>query len=159
MSRTTHDLHRHSPRVVPRAVARVRGFLLALALAGALAELGGCTSLVARGALSPIARTQALGYPDPVVSVRPPLGLLYTNTKAPLEPAKGDVRSARTGEATTYSIGVPFLFGGAIRFAWGDSSVETARASGGISQLDYTEYRTMSIVGVFTKFTVYAHGD
>jgi hypothetical protein len=129
---------------------------LAALLVGLVGLLvGGCTGL------APIRGAQAsLGAPEPIVSVRPPPGVFYTNIRAPISlDFNQTTHGSRKGSATTYSIGIPFLWGGAARFAWGDASVDTAKAEGGIRDVHYTEYASFSILSVFTKFTVDVHGD
>ncbi len=100
------------------------------------------------------------GFPQPLVSVRPPLGILYSDNKAPMSTAWNETPvGGKEGTSVSYSIGVPVLFGGSARVAWGDGSVESAQKNGGLSKVNYTEYTSWSILSVFTKTTTHAYGE
>ena len=90
--------------------------------------------------------------------VVPPRGLLYTDYSAPLTMAFDDTPvGGKTGTASTFFLGVPFVFRRA--FAWDDASVQKAAEAGGLSRVDYADYHILSVLGVFGKFTIIAHGD
>lgn len=118
----------------------------------------GCNTPILR---NPVFRIRSsTGLPQPQVPVLPPQGVLYTNTKAPMSVHWNQTPvGGKEGTSVAYSVGVPFLFGGTLRIAWGDGSVETAQKNGGIEKVNYTEYTSMSILSVFTRTTVHAHGE
>jgi hypothetical protein len=152
-----HKVHSPTATSPPRSVF----VALVLLLAGFLPV--GCApflSVARQGPLAPFGRAAALGRPEPKVAVRPPPGAIYTNTKAPLTLAFNETPLGnKEGTATTYSIGVPFFWGGSLRVAWGDGSMDAAKFDAGIETVHFAEYTRMSVLWIFTKFTVHAYGD
>ena len=82
--------------------------------------------------------------------VMPPTGMIYNDTKAPLNIGhKGDF-GAKTGMATAQS------FFGIVSL--GDCSVSAAAANGNISTVKHLDYQFFNVLG-FQKFTTIAYGD
>jgi len=48
---------------------------------------------------------------------------------------------------------------GVIGFAWGDSSIKTAAANGGITKIQHVDYHITSVLGVYTETTVTVYGE
>jgi hypothetical protein len=121
-------------------------------------SLVGCNTPIIRNPLFRI--RSSTGFPEPQAPVRPPLGVIYSNTRAPMSIAwdKTPV-GGKEGQSAAYSVGVPILFGGSLRVAWGDGSIDTAQANGGLSKVNYTEYTSWSILSVFTKTTTHVYGE
>lgn len=96
----------------------------------------------------------------PTVPVRPPVGFLYTSMKAPLSTNyhQTPVASKRVGEAQAKYLYIPFTYG-LVSFSWGDVGLEEAKTMGGIKEVSYADYEVLSILGIYTEFTVYAYGE
>jgi hypothetical protein len=82
----------------------------------------------------------------------PPQGNVYMNISAPLDLDLNNTSlGSKEGEACTESIlGM---------VAWGDASTETAAANGGISKINYADYKYLNVLGVYHKLTVKVYGD
>lgn len=102
----------------------------------------------------------------PKTPVRPPFGYAYTYYKAPLttnftgedgEPTP--TTYSKYGTSKAHYFGIPFFFGGSIRFGWGNGDLEEAARNGGLSEIYYADYETLSVLGVYTEFTSYAYGE
>ncbi len=89
--------------------------------------------------------------------VQPPIGLIFTNYKAPLStnlqatPAEGKV-----GTSGAFYFREPFL---GTSYAWGDASIQAAAKNGNLTQIDYADYEFLQILGFFSKVTVRVHGN
>jgi hypothetical protein len=81
--------------------------------------------------------------------VAPPRGIMYTNQSAPLFNASET--GVAKGEATAYN--VMFLVG------WGDCSIKTAAANGGITKIKNIDYELMNVFIFFQQFKVTVYGD
>lgn len=111
----------------------LRHVLLALAASAPLAVLTGCAGY----------------YSAPVV---PPGGWAYSNISAPIgtDPDTNPVGS-KVGTATSTSIlGL---------VAMGDCSVNAAAQAGGLKNVNHVDYEFTNILGVYSTFTVRAHGE
>ena len=99
-----------------------------------------CIMLVSSGCAG-IARTP----------VRPPVALAFTNIAAPLSTEfSGQPGELRQGKASSYNaLGLA---------AWGDCSLEAAAEDGGLVTMEYCDYSFFSILGLYSRFTVIAHG-
>lgn len=105
-------------------------------LVGMVAALGACVML--SGCL--------------VAPVVPPVGIIYTDFKAPLDyNASGETVGTRSGEAETMSI--------LALVALGDASIKTAAQNGGITQIHSIDYHYTNIVGVYQKYVTIVHGE
>lgn len=83
----------------------------------------------------------------------PASGLIYTNTKAPLQLEYNNTQLGhKVGTATSNSIlGL---------FAFGDNSVNAAAKDGGIKIVKHVDYEFTNVFfGAFTKTVVYVYGD
>ena len=86
-------------------------------------------------------------YSAPVI---PPTGMIYNDTKAPMNPgAKGDM-GMKMGEATSTG------FFGLVSI--GDCSVSAAAQAGGISSVKHVDYKFFNVLG-YQQFTTIAYGD
>ncbi len=83
--------------------------------------------------------------------VMPPIGAIYSGIEAPLSTEfSGQSANLRSGEASSSSIlGL---------IATGDCSIEAAAAEGGLSTVEYCDYKYTNVFGVYQKFTVVAYG-
>jgi TRL-like protein family len=128
-------------------------FAVAVLLAGA--ALSGCATT--RSDL-PYRAVAAVGAP-----VIPPLGLLYTNLRAPLS-LDSTSFGAKRGTAVSHQIGLPPLpFPGTVLgldlFAWGDASPARAAANGGITTVRHTDYELTVVLWIYRRFTLQVYGD
>lgn len=83
-------------------------------------------------------------------AVSPVLGGWYTDVKAPMG-ATSNEGSSKMGEGTATSIlGI---------IATGDASIATAAKNAGIKKIHHVDYQTMSILGIYAKFTVKVYGE
>jgi hypothetical protein len=88
-------------------------------------------------------------YTTPVI---PPLGGIYSDYSAPLttEFNGQEAIPPKEGKATSSSVlGL---------FAWGDCSVRTAAAAGGLYSVSYCDYSYHNVLGIYQEFTVIARG-
>jgi hypothetical protein len=81
--------------------------------------------------------------------VVPPLGIVYTDVRAPLVPA-GNVGSKRGTSTVTSICGV---------FAWGDGGIRKAAANGNIQEVKLVDYEFKNVLGVYQRYTTVAYGD
>ncbi len=114
--------------------------------------------LVAAGCLLISGCTLVPGFsPFPNTPVLPPPGFIFTNYKAPLTvDFKGDELGSKKGSASTMYLHEPFL---QTSWAWGDVSIEAAAQNGGIKEVTYADYEVLAVLGLFGRFTIYAHGN
>jgi len=94
--------------------------------------------------------------------VRPPIGLLYTSHKAPLKvDFDNTTLGAKAGEAHTSFVNIPIFVSWS--FAWDktdlDTLLEDAKAEGGITECSHADYDHLSVLGIYQRFTVVAHGE
>jgi len=127
---------------------------IAIALVLACAPLLGCAT-----------RSDAIyrALADVSVPVIPPPGLVYTRFRAPLALDSTGFGS-KQGTAVSHQIGLPPLpFPGLTLgldlFAWGDASLTTAAASGGIQKVEHADYELMVVLFVYRRFTTEVYGD
>lgn len=96
-----------------------------------------------------VARTRA-----PVV---PPLGVLFSNLRAPMQVHFEDTTlGPKRGTAQITYIMEPFL---GTSYAWGDASIEEAARDGQISTVHHADYEMLSVLGLYVRYTTYAYGD
>lgn len=112
------------------------------------------------------ALTGCNGRSVPVAPVVPPFGYIYTDYKAPLQYAANSteapdagvkVAGLKTGQSSASYLYIP-LFGG-LSFGWDDAALNRAAANGGITKVKYVDYDTFSVLTLYTKTTVVAHGE
>jgi len=78
-------------------------------------------------------------------------GIFYTGVKAPLEATASKEGFSKMGKAKASQVcGIA---------AWGDSSIQTAAANGGIKTIHHVDYEAFSVLGVFSSFEVTVYGD
>ncbi|MEN6627342.1 MAG: TRL domain-containing protein [Candidatus Sumerlaeia bacterium] len=104
-------------------------------------------------------------YGIPKAPLMPPVGIIYTDIKAPLQ-AKNDwtldyhntpVNPGKTGTSSCIYVGIPFY--PMLSVALMDpATVETAAKSGGLNEVEYADYQFFTVLGVFSRFTVNAYG-
>lgn len=101
-----------------------------------------------------------IGAAFPRTPVSPPPGYIYDNVHAPLDVNyHGDVeaRPGKVGE-TRASYLCLWILSPALSFGWGDASVETAAADGGLKEVHHVDYERRQILGLYSEFTVRAYG-
>jgi hypothetical protein len=74
---------------------------------------------------------------------------IYTDVSGPLM-ATGNTGSSKVGTAVSKGI---------ICVAFGDSSIKTACANGGITKIHHVDYHVTSVLGVYTEMTVTVYGE
>jgi len=113
---------------------------LALLMLTALIGLTGCAAL-------------------PKTPVQPPRGRMIEDVKAPLSvhyhatPAA----PAKTGRATYHYFWIPLNSN--MSLSWQSASIEDAARSGGLTEIEYADYEVLSVLGIYTQFTITAYGD
>jgi len=84
--------------------------------------------------------------------VMPPGGLFYASIQAPIDTDADRTKTAsRVGMASSHC--VLGLFG------YGDASIATAAANGGLTTIDYVDYEFFHVLGVYQRFTTKACGE
>jgi hypothetical protein len=76
-------------------------------------------------------------------------GGIYTDVSGPVA-VTSNTGDSKMGSAVSQ---------GVIGFAWGDSSIKTAAANGGITKIQHVDYHVKSILGVYTETTVTVYGE
>ena len=76
-------------------------------------------------------------------------GLVYTDVSGPVTGTSGGT-STKMGQASAQGI---------ICVATGDASIKAACANGGITKINYVDYHTTSVLGVYAKTTVTVYGE
>jgi hypothetical protein len=79
-----------------------------------------------------------------------PQGAFYTDVKLPIA-ASESASGAKTGVSHSSS-----YFG---MVAIGDSSIEAAKANGGISKVTSVDFEAKNILGIYGKYTTTVRGD
>lgn len=90
--------------------------------------------------------TGCVGPNGPLVGA---YGGLYTDVSGPVS-VTSNTGSSKSGSAI--SKGVIFV-------AWGDSSIKTAAANGGITKIHNVDYHVTSVLGLYTETTVTVYGE
>lgn len=93
--------------------------------------------------------------------VRPPLGAIFTDIKAPLTVA---FNRTPAGEATRTVSHSEILFVHDIlltgmSIGWDDAAIARIARDGGLESVAYADYEFFQVFGVYAKFTVYVHGN
>ena len=81
--------------------------------------------------------------------VVPPLGIVYTDIRAPLT-LGGNVGSKRGTATVTAICGV---------VSWGDGGIRKAAANGNIQEVKLVDYEFKNVLGVYQRYTTVAYGD
>jgi hypothetical protein len=77
-------------------------------------------------------------------------GAFYTDVTTPVDATANGVGSkVGTAEATSI-LGL---------IATGDAGINQAAKNGGISKISHVDFHTMSILGLYGKYTVYVYGE
>jgi len=80
-----------------------------------------------------------------------PMGMIYTEVKAPVGAGNGDLSYSKVGTAKATSIlGM---------VATGDCSIKAAAANGGIKNVKYVDYDAKNTLGVYGEYTTTVYGD
>jgi hypothetical protein len=91
--------------------------------------------------------------------VKPPMGLLYADYKAPLthdfngNPTGGNL--IKVSESKTYYIFVPFIY---IGLAFGEADIARIAHDGGIETVSYVDHEFYNILGIYATFTINIYG-
>lgn len=85
----------------------------------------------------------------------PTSGMVFTNVTAPAmnlqAPISANAKSSKVGMASAISIlGIVGV---------GDASIDEAMRNGGITKIHHVDHNVMSILGVFSKWTLIVHGE
>lgn len=76
-------------------------------------------------------------------------GAVYTDVSGPVS-VTSNSGASKTGTATSKGI---------ICVAWGDSSIRTAAANGGITKIEHVDYHVTSVLGLYTETKVTVYGE
>ena len=80
-----------------------------------------------------------------------PMGMIYTEIKAPIAAGAGAMAYSKVGTAKATSIlGM---------VATGDCSIKTAAANGGIKTIKYVDYDAKNTLGIYGEYTTTVYGD
>jgi len=80
-----------------------------------------------------------------------PMGMIYTEVKAPVAAGDGGMNYNKVGTAKATSVlGL---------VATGDCSIKAAAANGGIKTIKYVDYDAKNILGIFGEYTTTVYGD
>ncbi|MDD5466064.1 MAG: TRL-like family protein [Candidatus Omnitrophica bacterium] len=80
-----------------------------------------------------------------------PMGMIYTEVKAPVAAGDGAMAYSKTGTAKATSIlGL---------VATGDCSIKAAAANGGIKNIKYVDYDARNTLGIYGEYTTTVYGD
>ncbi len=80
-----------------------------------------------------------------------PLGMIYTEVKAPVGAGDGAIAYSKVGTSKATSVlGL---------VATGDCSIKTAAANAGIRNIKYVDYDAKNILGIFGEYTTTVYGD
>ena len=91
------------------------------------------------------------------VPFRPPVGVVYTDVKAPLTTKfKSTPVCSEKGESSAEMIMCCIY--PTLSFSWGDCDVDKAAYAGGLSKVEYADYEYMSVLSCYYKTTVTAYG-
>jgi hypothetical protein len=86
-------------------------------------------------------------YRAPVV---PPVGIVYTNHRAPLDVEYHDTTLGKRGTASSHSVlGL---------VAWGDASAEAAASAGGIKTIEHADLEYLNVIFIYQRFTTIVYG-
>ena len=78
------------------------------------------------------------------------IGLIYTDVKGPVNATMG-TKGSKEGQAESMNVlGI---------VATGDSSIDAAASSAGITKISHVDFKSWSILGLFSRFTTIVHGD
>ena len=95
-------------------------------------------------------------------AVIPPIGILYTGTKAPVAAGvSGKSLGSRIGRSSVNSIAIPpnpFIPAVAL-FSWGDMSERTSAANGGITKVTHADYEMTMVLLFFRRVTLITYGE
>jgi len=93
-----------------------------------------------------ILATGCVGPNGPLVGA---YGYVYTDVSGPIS-VTSNSGASKTGTAMSK---------GVLCVAWGDSSIKTAAANGGITKIQHVDYHVESVLGVYTVTTVTVYGE
>lgn len=80
-----------------------------------------------------------------------PMGVIYTEIKAPVGAGEGSLSYSKVGTARATSVlGI---------VATGDCSIKAAASNGGIRTIKYVDYDARNILGVYGEYTTTVYGD
>jgi hypothetical protein len=80
-----------------------------------------------------------------------PMGMIYTEVKAPVATGDGSISYSKTGTSKATSVlGL---------VATGDCSIKAAAANGNIRTIKYVDYDAKNILGIFGEYTTTVYGD
>lgn len=80
-----------------------------------------------------------------------PMGVVYTEVKAPVAAGDGTMSYSKVGTAKATSIlGL---------VATGDCSIKAAAANGGIKNIKYVDYDARNTLGIYGEYTTTVYGD
>jgi len=118
----------------------MRPKLLALLMLTALVGPSGCAGL-------------------PKTPVQPPRGRIFESVQAPLSVNYQATLAApaKTGRATYHHVWIPLNSNMAL--SWQSASIVDAARSGGLTEIEYADYEVLSVLGIYTQFTITAYGD
>ena len=90
--------------------------------------------------------TGCVGPNGPLVGA---MGGVYTDVSGPVS-VTSNTGASKSGSAISK---------GVVCVAWGDSSIKTAAANGGITKIQHVDYHVTSVMGVYTETTVTVYGE
>lgn len=101
---------------------------------------------------------------DTKAAVLPPLGILWSRVRAPLNAGAPKEIGVRRGEATANQIAIPPLpfpgmTTGVPLVSWGDASQAEAARDGGLQDVSHMDYELTTFLMFFRRFKLIAYGE
>ena len=76
-------------------------------------------------------------------------GAIYSKVKTGTNVGEGQLVATKTGESCAE---------GVLGFAWGDASIEAAKAAGGISRISFVDHTNFNVLFIYGKYCTIVHG-
>ena len=135
-------------------------WLLVPLLAAALIPFTGCRACMRGGSPGAGMSFSPIEMAFPKTPLSPPPGFIYDHIQAPLDLNYHDdviAKPGKVGESKTQYVSL-WILAPVLSFGWGDASVDSAAADGGIKEVQHVDYERKQILGVYSEFTIRAYG-
>ena len=84
---------------------------------------------------------------------------------APFQPPSGMVAVVKAPLSTEGNLKAGLKHGVSVSksvlglYAWGDCSISAAAAAGGLTRVDYLDYKYLNIIGIYQEAEIHAYGE
>ena len=103
--------------------------------------------------------TGCVNLRGPDVPLVPPTGFIYTKFTAPLTTEFEDTKTSTSKRAEVSTNYLKDTYYSNLDVAWGEATINKAAEEVGIDQVEYVEYRYLSILGIYERLTLIIYGD